>query len=165
MRRPDLIVGAEYVLYGVNDQPDTAHIRCVYLGRHDGVLELADGSTYQSTRGTLHFRISDADTDRTVLLESASTVIETTQTRTERERREAEHHARVATARAFLADLGITDVYTPGERRPGSTADDHVVSVLGVSENADELTINGLSVAELRTITGRAHTKNRQRPR
>lgn len=120
MRRPDLVIGLRYVIRGVNDRPETAHIECVYEGPHDGVLTLADGSTYHGEEGTLRFGVSDGKATRIVLLGSGVDVIETTQTRIERERQEAEHAAGVAAARAearqFLAGLGITDVHTPGDR-------------------------------------------------
>jgi hypothetical protein len=102
--------------------------------------------------------VSDNASTRIVLLGNGVDVIETTQTRIERERQEAEHAASVAAARAearqFLAGLGITDVYTPGDRRSDWTGKPPV-SVLEASENADELTVNGLTVGRLRAIAER----------
>src|SRR4051812_10532094 len=99
MRRPDLVIGLRYVLQGVNDRPDIAHIECVYEGPHDGVLTLADGSTYHGEAGTLRFMVNDGEGTRIILLDNGLNVIETTQTRIERERQEAEHASRVAAAR------------------------------------------------------------------
>jgi hypothetical protein len=92
------------------------------------------------------------------LLGNGTDVIETAQTRIERERQEAEHAARVIAARAralqFLAELGITEVYTPGDRR-SDWSGTRIVSLLEASENADDLTVNGLSIGQLRAIVGR----------
>jgi hypothetical protein len=131
----------------------------VYEGQHDGVLTLADGATYLGDRGTLRFRVSEGKATRIILLGNGVEVIETTQTRIERERQEAEYAAGVAAARAearqFLAELGITDVYTPGDRRRDWTSGQRPVSVLEASENADELTVNGLTIGQLRAIAER----------
>jgi hypothetical protein len=158
MRRPDLVIGLTYVLQAINDRPNTAHVECVYEEQHDGVLTLADGATYHGGRGTLRFRVTDAGTTRIVLLGNGTDVIETAQTRIERERQEAEHAARVIAARAralqFLAELGITEVYTPGDRR-SDWSGTRIVSLLEASENADDLTVNGLSIGQLRAIVGR----------
>jgi hypothetical protein len=146
MRRPDLVIGLRYVIRGINDRPETAHIECMYEGQHDGVLTLADGSTYHGDRGTLRFRVSDGASTRIVLLGNGVDVIETTQTRIAAARAEA---------RQFLAGLGITDVYTPGDRRSDWTGGKRPVSVLEASENADELTVNGLTIGQLRAIAER----------
>jgi hypothetical protein len=158
MRRPDLIAGLAYVVRTINDRPEDADIECVYQGQHDGVLALADGSTYYGDRGTLRFRVTDGDTTRIILLGNGMDIIEPAQTRTERERQEAEHVGRIAAARAqalqFLAELGITGVYTPGDRRSDWTHK-RTVSLLEASENADELTVNGLTIGQLRAIVER----------
>jgi hypothetical protein len=165
MLKTKLLVGESYILKGINDRPDTAEVVCAYEGDTDGQLQTADGATFWAGERVLRFRVCDpGGSVQIALYSTAGDVIEIVQTRRDRERREAEHAARIDAARAqaleFLAGLGVTDVYVPGGDARYAFDHDYQAGLMGGAQTADELKVSGLKIGDLRRIVAEARDQH-----
>ncbi|WP_460348567.1 hypothetical protein [Actinoallomurus acanthiterrae] len=128
----------------------------MYEGRHNGVLRLADGATFEGGKGTLRFRVTEQGKDpRIVFLRDGTEVIETEAARRERRQQEGEKAVRRAKMREqavdFLNRYGI-ELDSSDDRGPFKPSYRRIGLDFTDADTADDVLVRGLTLGHLRRI-------------